>query len=168
MILLNRLILRRLIFLALIFAPPILSRQSTRDALCTLNVSSALHVCRHKLPSEFALSPRGGDDSTGKFEEVDSSKALVVLLQTLGVTVKGGENKFAKLIDCYECKVNRATGDLKIRGFTVSVPGSSPSLKIGKLYVTLDEENQDCLDIEVEDVEIFVEFRNLYLSKNNW
>eukprot|EP01083_Nonionella_stella_P259043 884779_1 len=43
-----------------------------------------------------------------------------------------------------------------------------PALKIGKIVVRWDSYLKPCVDVDVEDVDVLIEFINLILSKNNW
>jgi len=43
-----------------------------------------------------------------------------------------------------------------------------PALRIGKIVVRWDSYLKPCVDVEVEDVDVLIEFINLILSKNNW
>jgi len=66
--------------------------------------------------------------------------------------------------------VNR---ELEVLNFTVSVPegrrqGDGIALRVGRLYVTWDSYIRPCIQLEVDDVEIIVEFLNFVLTSNNW
>jgi len=45
---------------------------------------------------------------------------------------------------------------------------TNPALKISKLVLKWDSYLTPCIDVHLENVEIFVEFLNLLLTKNNW
>lgn len=122
--------------------------------------------------------PRAGGDipkpptentkSWSSFVEVDPSKLLTILVQKTGLIVTGEEKKIAHLIKCDEAKLNVGTGAILIKNLSVALPGSPPSLKIGKIHVSWDSYVHPCLEIEVEDVDITVSFNNVFLTKNNW
>lgn len=59
---------------------------------------------------------------------------------------------------------------LVFNNFTVTAPGMDgvDSLRVGRVSVSWESYTSPCLDIEVDDVDVLLEFSNLLLTKNNW
>jgi hypothetical protein len=58
--------------------------------------------------------------------------------------------------------------ELLLYNFTISMPRGKPSLRVGRVYVRWDSYVKPCIDIEVDDVDLLVEFLNVLLTKTNW
>lgn len=59
--------------------------------------------------------------------------------------------------------------EMEFRNLTLSVnKEKGVALKVGRLWLKWNSYHKPCLDIELEDVDIFVEFTNLMLTKTNW
>ena len=67
-----------------------------------------------------------------------------------------------------EAKLNLIDRELIIRNFTVGLPGQGDSLRVGRVDVRWDSYTKPCVDIEVDNVSVLVEFTNLALTRNNW
>lgn len=131
------------------------------------------------------LLSRGGDgkskdDASAKkskkwssFFTVNPSKILSVLVNRGGLLLPKSVEKelsaLGKVLHVNEAGLNLVERQLVVKNFTVSVPGSSrESLRVGRVHVTWDSYTKPCVDIEVEDVGVLVEFVNLMLTRNNW
>ena len=130
------------------------------------------------------LSYRGGDgeskdDASAKkskwssFFTVDPSKILSVLVNRGGLLLPKSVEKellaLGKVLHVSEAGLNLVERQLVVKNFTVSVPGSDrESLRVGRVHVTWDSYTKPCVDIEVEDVDVLIEFVNLMLTRNNW
>ena len=110
--------------------------------------------------------------SWSSYITVDASNILSVLVDKAGFFLDPQLRNLRQFVHCDEAKLNVARKELIISNFTVSLPSSSTSsqdsLKIGRIHVTWDSYSRPCLDIEVENVDILVEFVNLLFSRNNW
>lgn len=136
--------------------------KSTRPAVPSLSVRGG---------SEGSpLSASSSSSSWSSYMTVDPSTILSVLVKKAGFLMDPKIKQMASLLHCDEAKLNVAKKELIITNFTVSVPnsGNLESLKIGRIYVRWDSYSRPCLEIEVEDVDILVEFVNLLFTKNNW
>jgi len=70
---------------------------------------------------------------------------------------------------CERSSIDVIHQELEIRNFTVSVPGETiPALHVGRLRLKWNSYIRPCLEIELEDVDIVVEFTNLLLTRTNW
>jgi len=129
------------------------------------------------------LSSRGGGKSEDKnvtrskkwssFFTVDPSKILSVLVNRGGLLIpKSVEKELMALVNVMhvgEAGLNLVERQLLLKNFTVRVPGCNrESLRVGRVRVTWDSYTKPCVDIQVEDVGVLVEFTNLLLTRNNW
>lgn len=106
------------------------------------------------------------------FFTVDPSKILSVLINRGGLLMPKSVEKellaLAKVLHVDEAKLNLIERELFLRNFTVGIPGSRESLRVGSVHVRWDSYISPCVDIEVEDVGVLVEFTNLKLTESNW
>ena len=82
-----------------------------------------------------------------------------------------------KTCDCDETSIDLINRKLEVLNFTLDLPeddnrnknkNDRPALRIGRITIKWDSYIKPCLDIEVEDVDILVEFVNVFLTRNNW
>jgi len=121
--------------------------------------------------------------SWSSFFTVDPSKILPILIQKGGLVmpsyIEQDLKKLEKLCHCDESKLSIVNRQLVLRNLTVSLPVNesnnssdhelgNPSLRIGRIMITWDSYLQPCVDIQVEDIDVLVEFDNLLLTKTNW
>ena len=59
---------------------------------------------------------------------------------------------------------------IQVRNFELHTEGNRKDvlLRIGRTYLEWNSYRKPCLSIEVDDVDILVEFLNVVLTKNNW
>lgn len=86
----------------------------------------------------------------------------------LGKKMQDQIRKVSELMDCDVAKLNMYEKRIEIRNFIVSLPDKSPSLRVGRISVQWDTLTRPCLEIEVEDIDVLIEFVNLFLTKTNW
>lgn len=71
-----------------------------------------------------------------------------------------------------EISIDLIGKELWIKNFTVKLPNSSDTrevdLRVGQFLLKWNSYLQPVLEIEVEDVDILIEFINLILTRNNW
>ncbi len=87
--------------------------------------------------------------------------------------------------DCDETSLDLINRNIEIINFTLCLPSSSslskedggtggdykgnkPALRIGRIFIKWDSYMKPCLEIEVDDVDVLVEFVNVILTRNNW
>lgn len=91
-------------------------------------------------------------------------------------SIKKDLDVLASVCQCAETSLDLINKELVVTGFQVAMPmknkkkanGEKTALRVGRIYLTWDSYLKPCIDIEVEDVDILIEFVNLILSKNNW
>jgi hypothetical protein len=72
------------------------------------------------------------------------------------------------------CNVDDAQWNLLQRrllflNFTVTLPGDDyHALKVGRVEVTWGSYTKPIINLEIDDVDVLLEFANLLLTKNNW
>jgi len=106
---------------------------------------------------------------------IDPSNIIKLLIQKAGFFLDPQLLPLATLMHCDKAQLNVVQKELRIQNFTVSIPqqdGSStekvPALRIENILVRWNSYSRPCLEIEVENVDILIEFTNLLLSRNNW
>jgi hypothetical protein len=74
----------------------------------------------------------------------------------------------AKVCSVDEAQLNLLERRILFSNFTVTLPASRKALRVGRFHVSWDSYLKPCLDIELDDVDILVEFTNLMLTRTNW
>lgn len=103
---------------------------------------------------------------------VDPSKILSTLIQKGGLFIPKESQKGIEVLRRV-CSVDRAELNvvekrLLLHNFTIALPREQKALRIGRVYLHWDSYRRPCLDIEVDEVDVLVEFTNLMLTRNNW
>lgn len=115
---------------------------------------------------------RGGKLPGSSFFTVDPSKILSVLINRGGLLMPKSVEKellaLANVLHVDEAKLNLVERELILRNFIVGIPGSRESLRVGRVHVRWDSYIRPCVDMEVEDIDVLVEFTNLKLTESNW
>ncbi|KAL3910607.1 MAG: hypothetical protein SGILL_007625 [Bacillariaceae sp.] len=77
---------------------------------------------------------------------------------------------FSKVCSVEEVLLNVLERRLQLRNFTIHADGDEEdvALRIGRMHVEWSSYLRPCLSIEVDDVDILVEFLNIILSRSNW
>lgn len=77
-----------------------------------------------------------------------------------------------KLCSCDLTSLDVINKELEVLNFTVCLPGydrkDTPALKVKRLFLRWNSYLHPCIEVEVEDVEVLVEFTNLLLTNSNW
>ena len=60
--------------------------------------------------------------------------------------------------------------ELEVINFCVKLPGfgRSPALRIGRVFMKWNSYLNPCIELEVDDVDVLIEFTNLILTESNW
>ena len=83
----------------------------------------------------------------------------------------------ASVCQCDETSLDLINKELKVRNLRVVLPLTKKdgrtnhdrtALNVGAIRLTWDSYLHPCIEVEVEDVDVLVEFINLILTKNNW
>ncbi len=111
--------------------------------------------------------------------EVDP-KSIVRLICSYGgillpKDVERDLNIVSSVCDCDEAWLDFFDKKLLLKNFTVSMPSrvftrgdEYPALRVGQIVIRWDSYLKPCIDIEVDNVDILIEFVNIILSRNNW
>ena len=77
---------------------------------------------------------------------------------------------FGKVCHADEVLLNVLQKKIQVRNFELHAEGNRKDvlLRIGRMYLEWNSYRKPCLSIEVDDVDILVEFLNVVLTKNNW
>eukprot|EP00547_Thalassionema_nitzschioides_P016013 CAMPEP_0194253804 /NCGR_PEP_ID=MMETSP0158-20130606/30646_1 /TAXON_ID=33649 /ORGANISM="Thalassionema nitzschioides, Strain L26-B" /LENGTH=347 /DNA_ID=CAMNT_0038991617 /DNA_START=44 /DNA_END=1087 /DNA_ORIENTATION=+ len=83
--------------------------------------------------------------------------------------IEGDLRIIEDVCSCDEASLDLYNCVLEVTNFTISIPGDdSPSVRVQRFRMTWDSYTKPCLYIEVDGVDILVEFVNLLLTRNNW
>ncbi|KAG7339125.1 hypothetical protein IV203_017702 [Nitzschia inconspicua] len=105
---------------------------------------------------------------------VDATKLVSYLVNHGGLVLPKSTKEeikvFGRVCHVDEILLNVMQRRLQVRNFTIHTEGDHEdvALRIGRLYVEWSSYRKPCLSIEVDDVDILVEFLNIVLSRNNW
>lgn len=77
---------------------------------------------------------------------------------------------FGKVCHADEILLNVLQKRLQVRNFTIHTENNKEdvALRIGRLYVEWSSYRNPCLSLEVDDVDVLVEFLNIVLTRSNW
>ena len=103
---------------------------------------------------------------------VDPAKIIGLLIHRGGLLLpKDIQDELiatAKVCSVDEAQLNLLERRILFSNFTVTLPASRKALRVGRFHVSWDSYLKPCLDIELDDVDILVEFTNLMLTRTNW
>ena len=103
---------------------------------------------------------------------IDPTKILSTLIERGGLLIPKSVEKDLDVLRtvcrCEAAELNVLDRHLALYNATIGLPDRPVSLRIGRVYVHWDSYLQPCLQIEVDEVDIVVEFTNLVLTRNNW
>jgi hypothetical protein len=118
-----------------------------------------------------AVEPTG-DKKWSSTLDVDPSKIITLMMRHGGLLIPKSAEKdlevFSKVCHADSVKLNVIQRKILVENFTVHLPGKQDALKIGRVFLRWDSYRKPCIEIEVENVDITVEFLNVLLTKNNW
>lgn len=103
---------------------------------------------------------------------VSPSNIISTLIERGGLFIPKSIEQEIKIlrsvIHCETSEMNLLDRHLILYNVTVGLPDELTALRIGRVYIYWDSFLRPCMDIEVDDVDILVEFTNLMLTLNNW
>lgn len=104
---------------------------------------------------------------------VDPSNIVSLMVKHGGLVVSKSIDQDIKLLSevCHaqEIQLNVMERKLVIHNFSIRFPSAEKdALRIGKVSLTWDSYRRPCVEVQVDDVEVLVEFFNLILTKSNW
>ena len=109
--------------------------------------------------------------------KIDPQKIVSKIVQHSGLILpKAVENDIQIIRAVCECEtVSLDVGkrELEVFNFTVTAPKTEKneairSLRVGRFSLKWDSYLKPCIDIEIDDIDICVEFLNVLLTKTNW
>ena len=103
---------------------------------------------------------------------VDPSAILSTLLKAGGIFIPKSSQKDIEILkECLHCQraeMNVVQKTMILYNSTIGLDGEEPALLIGRTYVHWDSYTKPTIYIEVDDVELLVDFYNVLLTKSNW
>jgi hypothetical protein len=105
---------------------------------------------------------------------IDPSNMIGHMMKHGGLVLPKNTEKdlkvFSKVCHVDEILLNVVERRMQIRNFVLHCEGNRDdvALRIGRIYIEWDSYRKPCLSIEVDDIDILVEFMNIVLTKNNW
>ena len=104
--------------------------------------------------------------------DVDPSKIVSLMMKHGGLLMpessKNDIEILAKVCHADKVKLNIVERKLQIKNFVVQLPGEDAALRIGRLDLHWDSYLKPCIEVEMADLFVLVEFFNIILTKNNW
>jgi hypothetical protein len=120
-------------------------------------------------------SGKDSDKSWSSMLTVDPSNIISLMIKHGNLLVSKSIDADLKLLSkfCHsgECQVNVVEKQLLIRDFSVRLPRSAAgqeALRIGRIVLRWNSYLRPCVEVEVDDVDVLVEFLNVLLTRNNW
>ena len=106
---------------------------------------------------------------------VDANNIINQMIQHGGLFVSPALERDLKLVGEFcqadSCQLNVVERRMLIHNFTVRLPDDpshDDALRVGRIALRWDSYMKPCVEIEVDDVFILVDFFNVLLTKNNW
>jgi hypothetical protein len=103
---------------------------------------------------------------------VNPSKILSTLVKRGGLLIPKSVEKeidaLKKVLHVEEAELNLIEKQLILYNFTIALKGYKNAVRVGRVFVHWDSYTKPCIDIEVDEVDVLVEFTNLMLTHNNW
>ena len=116
-----------------------------------------------------------GHSSWSSMLTVDPSNIVSQMIQHGGLLVSPAMDRDLKLMGKFcraeSCQLNVVERRLLIHNFTIRLPddpSQDDALRIHRIALHWDSYRKPCVEIEVDDVFILVDFFNVFLTKNNW
>jgi hypothetical protein len=140
----------------------------------------------HAAPPRFSFFGRKSNSTTAvttppstdnspwaSFFTIDPSKILVTVIERGGLILPKSIQRellaMSRVCHVDQVQWNPVQKRLLLVNVTVTAPGMKEhSLLIGRVSVSWESYTKPCLNIEVDDVDMLLEFTNLLLTKNNW
>jgi hypothetical protein len=116
---------------------------------------------------------KGGDElQWSSLFTVDPAKIIGLLIHRGGLVlpkyIQDELLSISNVCAVDAAQLNVMDRKLEFTNFTVAIPGYQKALRVGRLSMTWDSYLKPCVDIELDDVDLLVEFTNLLLTKTNW
>lgn len=103
---------------------------------------------------------------------VDPSSILTMLVKGGNVFIPKSSQKDVRVLqECLHCEkaeMNVVEKTMILYNFTIGLKGKPAALRVGMTYVCWESYTRPTIYMEVDDVELLVEFYNVLLTKSNW
>jgi len=103
---------------------------------------------------------------------VDPSSILSTLLKAGGIFIPRSSQKDIQILrECLHCEraeMNVVDKTMILYNATIGIAGQPAALTVGRTYVYWASYVRPTLDVQVDDVDLLMEFRNALLTKSNW
>jgi hypothetical protein len=118
------------------------------------------------------LSQKNNHKNWASLFTVDPSAILSTLAKAGGVFIPKSSQKDIEILrDCLHCEraeINVIEKTMILYNFTIGLKGEPAALRVGRTYVHFDSYIAPTIYVEVDDVDLLVEFHNMILTKSNW
>ena len=103
---------------------------------------------------------------------IDPSELLSTIVDNGGLFIPDYIDKdihiMRKAIHCQKAQLNIITRDVVLTNFTIGLNKKEPLMRIGRIKVHWDSYTNPVIFIELDLVDVAVEFTNLILTESNW
>lgn len=103
---------------------------------------------------------------------IDPSNVLSKMMQFSGLVLPKSIEKdvavLKEVCSVQKAELNVVYKKLILYDLAIAQEGDRSALRFGRISIQWDSYIRPCLEIEVEDVDILVEFMNLMLTRSNW
>lgn len=103
---------------------------------------------------------------------VDPSTILSTLVKAGKILIPKSSQKDLQILrECLHCEraeMNVVKKTMILYNWSIGLAGEEPALLVGRAYVHWDSYTHPTIYVEVDDVSLLVEFRNLVLTQSNW
>ena len=112
---------------------------------------------------------------SSSWSTVDPSKIIALMIKHGGLVLPNNRKMkqdldlLSKVCHASKVELNMIEQKLVVYNFTVDLPTHETSaIRIKRLDITWDSYLKPCLEIEINDVDIVLEFFNVFLTNHNW
>ena len=121
-------------------------------------------------PSNSTRVPEERSKTFSSMLSVDPTQILTTLMDKGGLLIPS-DSEIRLLRDFFHverAELNVVEKHLILHNFAIGIANKPYALRVGRVYVHWNSYTQPCLEIEVDGVDIRVDFTNLVLTRNNW
>lgn len=113
-----------------------------------------------------------GSDSRRSMWSVDPSNLISLMVTHGGLLVDESTMRnlgvLSKVCHSEQVSLNVVEKQLLVENFSVRIPGEDDALHVGRVFLQWDSYLQPCIDIEVTNVTVVIDFTDLTMSETNW
>jgi hypothetical protein len=139
-----------------------------------LSHSDANSSYRRSSPSSLKDATRSSETQNiwTSMWNVDPTMILSILASRGGLLIPDSVQaeivELQKIVHVEQAKLNVVEKQVILYNLTVALEGQEDAIRVGRVFVHWDSYSKPCLDVEVDDVHVLVDFTNLILTRNNW